>query len=414
MVVIREKALFTVSISWLSLSHINDLGPSSFRDRFMEPHTLSIYTKRLIEEHGVPQVLDVENSIRVHKPTLTGSDSPASHYIRPPEGMTAEAFIEWFESIPDHRDFRLTLVPILGLDTFHQPLISTDDFAKKYFHDNHARFVRVVGKSDNAIDAMAAFVEALKLPFDANQFPHHSEFSVSGYRPPEKGRATEVKLLFKPADHSQLMKVERLVSVHLDEFNLGMEIIATRHSTREQPPELMLTCVENSAAGVAFLDDLVKSLPRATPEEIASATEEAKRSHGHTVAAPSGLHFTAPQVPTRVISPEQLKKNVVANLADVMRASHFADGAEIKVVLAGTTIEVGFPRTISSLFIATSFKEAKHIKELANACMGVRTDPTYREGWAAAYHFDSKAGTLHIRAVETGAEPPSGWKSVPR
>src|SRR6185312_3232900 len=100
----------------------------------MEPHSLAAYTAKLIEEHGAPQVLDVDRSIQVYKPTLTGSDSPASYYILPPPGMTAEALIAWFEALPEYREYKLTLVSILGIDTFHQPLLSGDDFAKKYFH----------------------------------------------------------------------------------------------------------------------------------------------------------------------------------------------------------------------------------------------------------------------------------------
>jgi hypothetical protein len=381
----------------------------------MEPHTLATFTAKLIEEHGAPQVLDVEHSILVHKPTLTGSSSPASYYIGPPSGMSAEAFIEWFESIPGAREFRLTLVPILGLDTYHQPLISSDDFAKKYFHDSHMRIVRVVGKSNQAIEAMAAFVEALKRPFDAELFPHHQDFSVSGYRPPEPGRATEVKLLFKPADHNLLMKVERLVSVHLDECNLGREIGASRHATRDQPPELILTSTSNTPAGVAFLEALVSSLARATTEEIVEATEVAKRTHSQSAGAHNPQsRFAQPKVATRVLPPEELKKKVIASLADVLRASHFANGVDVDVVQAGTTIEVKFPRTASSLWLATTFSEGKHISELTNSCIGVRTDPVFREGWEAVYNYDSRAGKLHIRAVESGSAPPDGWKEVPR
>lgn len=382
----------------------------------MDLQTLTSFIEKLIEEHGAPQVLDVEHSVQVHKPILTGSESPASYYIRPPEGMSADAFIEWFESIPGSHESRLTLVTILGIDTYHQPLLSADDFAKKHFHDNHMRFVRVVGKSNQAIETMITFVEALKRRFDASQFPHHSEFSISGYKLAERGGATELKLLFKPADHSQLMKVEHLVSVHLDEWNLGREISAMRHATRSQAPELILTSTSNTPAGVAFLDALANSLPHAAPAEVAEATQRAQRSTVHTVVDnhASHTHFTAPQVPVRVLSPNELKRNAIASLADVLRAGHFANGAEVKVVQAGTTIEVPFPRTAGSLWLATSYKEAIHIKEVASFCVGVRTDPVLREGWVVVYNFDSKAGKLHLRAVDAGAEPPAGWKAIPR
>jgi len=380
----------------------------------METHSLSTYIANFIAEHGVPQVLDVDHSILVHKPTLTGSDSPASYYIRPPDGMSADSFIEWFESIPGVREFRLTLVPILGIDTYHQPLISSDDFAGKYFRDNQFRYVRVVGKSDNAIAAMVAFVEALKRPFDSNSFPHHGEFSVSAYRAAEKGRASELKLLYMPADHTQLMKIERLVSVHLDEWNLGREIVASRHATRDQAPELILASTSDAATGVAFLEALAHSLPRATPEEIAEATDAAKRATVHAAPAPSiQARFVQPQAPTVVFTLEELKRRAIANLADVMRASRFAGGSEVKVIQAGTTIEVEFPRSISSLWLTTTFNKGKHIIDVANSCVGVRVDPSLRKGWSAVYNYDSKTGKLHIRAVETGAEPPSGWKLVP-
>jgi len=382
----------------------------------MEPHPLTTFTAKLVEEHGVPQVLDVEHSVQVHKPILTGSNSPADYYIRPPEGMSADALIEWFESIPTFREFKLTLVPILGLDTYHQPLISADDFAKKYFHDNQLRVIRVTGKSNQAIEAMVTFVQALKRPFDANLFPHHQDFAVSGYRAPEEGRATEVKLLFRPADHTQLMRVERLVSIHLDECNLGREISASRHATRSQAPELILISPTNAPAGVAFLEALNSSLPRANPQEIAEATEIAHQASGRTVTeAPSHqTRFTQPQAPVRNLSPEQLKKNVISCLADFMTNGKFAGGLQVNIVQAGTSIEVTFPRTASSLWLSTSFREAEHIKELSRACVGVRTDPVLRDGWSAAYNFDSKTGKLHIRAVETGSEPPGGWKLVPK
>jgi hypothetical protein len=380
----------------------------------MEPHPLFTHVRKFVQEHGVPQILDVDHSIQAHKPSLSGSTSPASYYLRAPDGMTADALVEWFEALPEYRDFKLTLVAILGLDTFHQPLISTDDFAHKYFHDNHLRIIRVVGKSNQAIEAMTAFVEALKRPFDSSVFPHHSDFLVSGYRPGEPERATEVKLLYKPADHTLLVKVERLVSIHLDECNLGREIGATRHATRDQAPELMLTSVTSTPAAMEFLDALVNSLPRATDAEIAAAIHEAKKSHVHAVAAPAEhTKFVPVQAPNRALAPEQLKKQAITSLAEVMRASRFANGAEVAIVFGGTTIEVGFPRTASTLWLGSSFSEAKHIREVANAYMSLRTDPVFREGWTAIYHFDKSAGKLHIRAADAGAEPHGGWKAVP-
>ena len=381
----------------------------------MEPHPLKAVTENFIREHGVPQILDVEHSIQVHKPTLTGSDSPASYYIRPPDGMTADAFVDWFESLPNSREYRLTLVPILGLDTFHQPLISTDDFAMKYFHDNHARIVRVVGKSTQAIEAITAIIEALKLPFDARHFPHHDEFAVSGYKAQPTGGATELKLLFKPADHSQLMKVERLVNIHLEECNLGREIGVTRHATRDQAPELIFNSTHDAVAGVTFLLDLKNSLPQASPEEIAQITLTAKSSHAQPVSAPTTqTPFTQPQAVTRVIPPDQLMKNVVSVLAEFLKGSKFGDGLEVKIVQAGTTIEVKFPRTASSLWLKSSFNESKHLRELSQACVGVKTDPVLREGWKVVYHFDPSTGNLHIRAISTQSEPPKDWKAVAR
>ncbi len=381
----------------------------------MEQHPLASYTAKFIQEHGVPQVLDVEHSIIVHKPTLTGSDSPASYYIRPPAGMSAEEFVLWFESIPSFRDFRLTLVPISGMDTFHQPLISVDDFAKKYFHDNHARIVRVVGKLTPAVEAMVAFINALKQPFDPKLFPHLEDFAISGHKKSEHGGATELKLLYKPSDHNQLMKVERLISVHLDECNLGKEIGASRHSTRDQPPELILALTNSTSAGQKFLEALIACLPKVSREEVKLATEVAQRVHLHPVA-PTHEHagFTKVEIPVRILPPNELKKNVIAVLAEFMKASRFADGKEVNIVQAGTTIEVLFPRSISKLWLATTFSEEKQIKEVSKSCVGVRTDPVLRAGWTAVYNFDSGSGKLHIRALEDGAEPITGWKVVPR
>src|SRR5580658_3158580 len=96
-------------------------------DRLMEPHPLSNSSAKLVEENGFPQVLDVDYSIQVHKPSLSGSPSPTSYYIRPPQGMSADALIAWFESVPGFPGFNLSLVSIIGLDTYHQPLITSDD-----------------------------------------------------------------------------------------------------------------------------------------------------------------------------------------------------------------------------------------------------------------------------------------------
>jgi hypothetical protein len=359
--------------------------------------------------------LDVEHSIQAHRPTLTGPASPASYYIRPPAGLSAEAFIQEFEAIPGFADYRLTLVSILGLDTYHQPLIASDDFAKKYFHDNHLRIVRVVGKSDQAIEAMAAFVEALKRPFDARSFPHYMDFSISGYRPPEEGRATEAKLLFRPADLNLLMKVERLVSVHLEESNLGRDIGTARHYTRNQPPELILSSINNTPAGVTYLEALVNGLPRATPQEVMEATEAAQRTGTPTTADSRGAQprFYQPQAVTITLTPAELKRKAVASLVAIMKGSRFAGGAELKVVQGGTAIEITFPRTISSLWLASSFDERKHIAQVTSACIGVRADPALRQGWSAQYHFDTKTGKLVIRAVDADSETPGGWKLVP-
>lgn len=379
----------------------------------MESHPLAAATKKLVDEHGVPRVLDVQRSIQVHKPELTGPLSYASYYILPPVGMSADAFLAWFESVPGFPEFRLTLVSILGLDTYHQPLISSDDFAKKYFHDNNARVIRVVGMSDHAIESMRVFIEALKRPDDVGLFPQHDDFAVSGYKGAERGGATELKLLFKPADHNHLMHLERLVNLHLDECNLGREIIVLRHPTREQPPELILASLAGASAGIVYLEELRLSLPSATPEEVAEAVETAKRAPSRPVVNTS-LHsrFAPVQTPSRVLPPEELKKQAIASLAEILRVARFAAGAEVKLVYGGTTIEVKFPRTIDSLWLATSFREDKQIQEVAQASVGVRADPLFREGWTLLYHFDRSTGTLHVRAMDAGSEVPSGWKVV--
>jgi hypothetical protein len=261
---------------------------------------------------------------------------------------------------------------------------------------------------------MATLIAALKRPFDAGSFPHLTDFLVSGYKPPETGRSTEVKLLHKPASHTALMKVERDIVVHLDEVNLGREITAMRHSTRDQAPELILTSIESTPAATAFLAALVAALPRASHQEIEDAIFRAKNSGGHGTAVHAEDHakFTQVSIPKKVLSPRDLQLAALLSLCDVMKAGKFASGTDVNLVQRGTAIEAKFPRTVSSLWLGSSFKEAIHMKEVANFVTGVRTDPVLREGWFAIYEFDSKAGLLHIRALEAGLEPPSGWKRI--
>ena len=173
---------------------------------------------------------------------------------------------------------RLTLTSILGIDTYHQPLISVDDFAQKYFSDNQLRIVRVVGGSNPAMEAMAAFIDGLKRPFSAGSFPHHSEFMVSGYRSAAPGAPGYVKLLYKPADPTQLMKIERIVNLHLSEINMGREIGVSRHYTREQPPELILSTLLELPKGGAYLDALAASLPQASAEDVSQAVFASERT----------------------------------------------------------------------------------------------------------------------------------------
>lgn len=381
----------------------------------METHPLIRYTAQFVETHGVPYVLDVEHSIQVYRPTLTGAGSPASYYIRPPEGTSAEAFIEWFESAPNYADYRLTLISILGLDTYHQPIVSANDFAKKHFSNNQLRIVRVVGKSDQAIEAIAAFIEALRVPFDAKLFPEHSDFAVSAYEAKSESYGQELKLLFKPADPTKLMKVARLVVVYLDENNIGRDIRVSRHSTRNQPPELILAATGHSSAGLAFLESLASSLPRATEEEVTRALDLSLRGNPSAGPDPQKVQaaFSQPKPAAVTLSSVELRRKVIGSMFEVMKYNFFEKGVEIKVVQGGLALEVTFPRTISSLFLATSFNEVKHIKKVAGACVGVRSDPQLREGWAAQYQYDSKSGSLQIRAVDMATAVPAGWKLVP-
>lgn len=379
----------------------------------MHSHALAIFADNLVREHGTPRVLDVEHSIQVYKPTLTGTSSVASYYIRPPDGMSAEALIELFKTVPGFEQMNLTLISILGLDTYHQPLISVDDFAKKYFGDNHQRIIRVVGKSDPAIAAMAAFIERLKPEFDAATFPHHDGFLVSGHHRPASGRSAEVKLLFKQGDANLLMKVERQVRMHLDEINFGREIASSRHFTRGQPPELILSLKRESPAALAYLEGLSKSLRTATAEEISEATEAAQRTATQSAPEPSSLRVSFAQAVVETLTPAQLRVRAILGLAGVLKDTRFANGLDIQIVQAGTAIEVAFPRSASSLWLASSFDERKHIKAVANACIAVRADPLLREGWTAHYRFDGKTGKLCVRAVDSGAQSLNGMQVVP-
>lgn len=378
----------------------------------MEPHALTDFVTELVKEHGPPHVLDVEHSIQVYRPTLTGSSSVASYYIQPPAGMSAEDLIESMGKVSGFERMNLSLVSILGLDTYHQPLISLDDYAKKYFGDNHQRIVRVVGKSDAAIAAMAAFISGLKPPFDPEAFPHHADFLVSGQLANAPGRLAEVKLLFRPADANLLMKVEREVRMHLDEVNLGREISTSRHFTRGQPPELIVSLTQDSPAARAYLQGLSNSLRSATVEEVADATEAAHRTTSRATAEPSGLRASFAQAVVTTLPPAELKRRVIAGLAEILRSTGFSNGSEIQVVQAGSALEVTFPRSAASLWLATSFDERKHIRALSNACAAVRADPLLREGWDAHYRYDRKSGKLQIRAADAGSAPMNGMFAV--
>lgn len=377
----------------------------------MSEHPLKAFVATLLRECGTPRVLDVAHAIEAYKPTLSGRSSDASYYIRPPEGMTAEQLIERFEQVPGFEGMHLQLVSILGLDTYHQPLISVDDFAKRFFGDNRQRIVRVVGKSDQAIEAMAAFVEGLKSTFEAGTFPNHGDFLVSRYHPATSGRSAEVKLLFKPSDSPGLLKAERAVRTYLDEINLGREIVTSRHSTRDQAPELILSSRPEYATGCAYLDALAKSLRSATEQEIANATAASQRASGGTLQDGSQLRAQFAQAVINTLPPAELKRKATAELVNILRSNKFADGAEIAVVQAGAAIEVAFPRTAASLWLKTSFDEKKHIKAISNACLAVKADPLLREGWAAHYSF--KDGKLLVRIVDANAKLSEGMKLVP-
>jgi hypothetical protein len=377
----------------------------------MPSHALSEFAWQLVQQHGTPRVLDVEHSIQAYKPSLTGALSHASYYIRPPEGMSVNSLIEEFEHVPGFDKMNLTLTSILGLDTYHQPLISVDDFAKKYFSDNLFRLVRVSGMSDPAIDAMAAFVEALKRPFSAEAFPHHGEFLVSGHRESSPGRPAEVKLLFAPGESPRLMKAEREVKLHLEELNLGRDIMVTRHITREQPPELILLSISEDPKGSEFLEELASSLGRATSEDVAKARLAAERTATPTEVAPRPMFGARPEI-TRTLPSEELRKRSIQSLYSILKDSGFR-GLEMRVVQNGFGLEVTFPRSAKTLFLGSSFDEKKHIAAVTAACVGVRADPSLREGWDLQYRFDGKAGKLLLWAVDAGSKPLNDAKVVP-
>jgi len=379
----------------------------------MESHALRIFAEDLVREHGALRVLDVEHSVQAYKPTLTGSISVASYYIRPPDGMTVEELIELLEKVPGFEAMNLTLVSVLGLDTYHQPLISVDDFAKKHFGSNQLRVIRVVGKSDQAIAAMAALIDGLKPGFDSTTFPHHSDFLLSGYRPSSPGRSAEVKLLFKPADANLLMRVERLVRTHLDELNMGREIRTSRHSTRGQAPDLILSSNHESESARIFLDALAHSLRESTSQEIAEATEAAQRTAGPTGTETHNVRAAFNQAVVMTLSPTEVKKRAMAAFADVLRNTGFANGLEVQIVQGGMAVEVTFPRTATSLFLSTSFDERKHVKALSSAYVAVKADPQLRDGWVAHYRFERKTGKLQVRAVDPQIPPAGDAKLVP-
>ena len=66
----------------------------------MQAHALALLAADLTERYGAPQILDVELSTQAHKPTLSGSRSPSSYYIRPPDGLSASELIQLFEAVP--------------------------------------------------------------------------------------------------------------------------------------------------------------------------------------------------------------------------------------------------------------------------------------------------------------------------
>ncbi len=381
----------------------------------MEAHPLAVFAAELSEKYGAPHVLDVEHSIQAHRPTLTGTTSPSSYYIRPPEGLSAEQLIKLFHAIPGFENLRLTLTPIFSLDTYHQPLISVDDFAKKYFADSHQRILRVEGQSNPALQAMAAFIEGLKRPFTASEFPHHGEFMVSGYRPAEGNTSAQIKLLFKPADPTQLMKIERLVKLHLDDFHLGREIGVSRHYTREQPPELILSSPANMPKGNIYLDALALSLPQASVEEVKEAVFVFERTPTAASAEAPKIraHFGMNEVAKPTLSHEELMRRAIACLAGILRQGGFGGENGLKIVQGGTGIDVEFPRSAKSLWLASSFDERRDINTVKGACIGVRSDPNLRDGWDLHYRFDGKEGKLQLRAAAPGASPLNGGKLVP-
>lgn len=314
-----------------------------------------------------------------------------------------------FSNVPGFEGMNLTLTSILGLDTYHQPLISVDDFARKYFSDNNLRIVRVVGKSNPAIEAMAAFVEGLKRPFSASEFPHHGEFLVSGFRGPSPGKSAEVKLLFKPADPALLMRIEREVKLHIDEANLGREIHAARHYTREQPPELILASTSEAPKGRSYLEALAASLPRASSEDVAAAKLASERTPEPSAAESGQLRPHFARDVERSLAPTEQRKRVIQSLAEILKTSGFS-GFDVRLVDNGTAIRVEFPRSPAKLWLLSSFDEKTHIGIVQNALTAVQADPLLRDGYDLHYRFDGK--TLQLRAVDAGTRPVAGAKAV--
>jgi hypothetical protein len=380
----------------------------------MEAHALAVLAADLVEKHGAPKVLDVEHSIHAHKPTLSGTVSPSSYYLRPPDRMSADELIKLFEATDGFEEMRLTLTSILGIDTYHQPIIAVDDFAKKYFSDSQQRIVRVVGKSNPAIEAMAAFIEGLKRPFDASQFPHHEEFMVSGYRAAGPGVTGQLKLLFKPADPTQLMKIERKVKLHFAEVNLGPEIGVSRHYTREQPPELILASLSEMPKGHAYLEALASSLPRATAEELSQAIVNSNKTPSTQITDVPKIraHFGMTDPAKVTIPREELLRKVTSSLSGILKHSGFAGGVGIKIVQGGSGIDVEFPRSARSLWLSSTFDERKDIHSVKAACVAVKSDPVLREGWELHYRFDTKEGKLQLRIVDPGTAPSNGAKVI--
>jgi hypothetical protein len=211
------------------------------------------------------------------------------------------------------------------------------------------------------------------------------------------------------------MKIERAVKLHLAEFNLGREIGVSRHYTREQPPELILSCLADAPKGQAYLEALANSLSQATPADVAAAVLASER----TAPAPANdvpkirAQFGMAQGAARTLPPNELKRNAMGCLAGILKQSLFADGLDVKIVQGGMAIEVEFPRSARSLWLATSFDEKKHIGAVKGACIAVRADPLLRDGWDLHYRFDGKTGTLQLRAVDAGTTPTADAKVVP-